>query len=193
MDWRKVFLAFALTPQLHTNTGRYKGAIKMLEEHLDRSILWIMCRIFYAMEALTGQKIWRIKANFVYKNSKLARSSVEYHWNNVSWRRQVDGNRSWYCCLCECSTLFKINSCYKSSKHWYSSDSKPNKSQEYTKVAAALLDSHIRHSWYLKENLVMLSVLNDLSDREKESLCSKILSTDTSVGKQINIPFTIET
>ena len=56
MDWRKVFLAFAVTPQLHTNTGRYKGAIKMLEEHLDRSILWIMCRIFYAMEALTGQK-----------------------------------------------------------------------------------------------------------------------------------------
>ena len=39
----------------------------------------------------------------------------------------------------------------------------------------------------------MLSVLNDLSDREKESLCSKILSTDTSVGEQINIPFTIET
>ena len=42
---------------------------------------------------------------------------------------------------------------------------------EYTKVASALLDSHIRHSWYLKENLVMLSVLNDdLSDREKESV-----------------------
>ena len=56
-----------------------------------------------------------------------AKSSVKYHWNNVSWRRQVDGNRSWYCCLCECSTLLKINSCYKSSKHWYSSDSKPNK------------------------------------------------------------------
>ena len=64
-------MAFALTTQLHSNTGRYKGAIKMLEEHLDRSILWIMCRIFYAMEALTGQKIRRIKANFVCKNSKL--------------------------------------------------------------------------------------------------------------------------
>ena len=60
-------------------------------------------------------------------------------------------------------------------------------------VADALLGSHKRHSWYLNENLIMLSVLNDdLTEEEREGLCQKLLSIDHSTIQIEEVQLTAE-
>ena len=95
------------TDTTSSNTGKYKGAIILLEGYFERSLLWFMCRrhssevhISHAMEALTGvktkgprrgiytklQKIWPD----VHEEVKRSKDLVLFDWKK--YRGTILGN-----------------------------------------------------------------------------------------------------